>query len=452
MKYRNRFAYALGDFGINLYFMSTLSFLLFFYTEVFGLSAGVAAGVFLVARLVDAVTDPLMGYIADRTSSRSGRFRPYILYGAIPLALIAVATFTVPDLNMTGKIIWAYLTYTLFGVLYTVVTIPYASLTAAITNDSQERSTISTLRMAGAFSGGWIVSVAMLWFVDYFGGGQAGFQLTMIVFSVIATAMLWITFFGTREIVPVNVEAESPQVREIAQALVKNPPLWIVIVLFVLGMLAFTFRATATPYYFTYNMERPDLIGLFFGVTLGVMIIGLIAIPYLSDRFGKAGAVRVGSLIAIVGAVGFYFNDPSNVVMVFVWGSLLALGGAPIAVLGWAMIPDTVEYAQWRAHVRADGVIFSTASFFQKVGKAVGGAAVAALLGIFGYVANQPQTESALFGILFAMAIVPLLANILLFGVSLLYRLSARRHAALVKRIESRPNRVSLDEDAVAES
>lgn len=438
MKHRNRIAYALGDFGINLYFMSTLSFLLFFYTEVFGLSAGVAAGVFLVARLVDAITDPIMGYIADRTRSRFGRFRPYLLYGAIPLGLITVATFTVPELSMTGKIIWAYTTYVLFGILYTVVTIPYASLTAVISDDSQERSTISTLRMAGAFSGGWLVSVSMLWIVDFFGGGAGGFQNTLIVFSVVSTVMLWITFFGTREQVTVHTETDSLPLRDAANSLIKNPPLWIVIALFVLGMLAFTFRATATPYYFTYNMERPDLIGLFFGITLGVMILGLIAIPYLSEKLGKAGAVRVGSVIAMIGALGFYFNDPSNVFMVFFWGSLLALGGAPIAVLGWAMIPDTVEYAEWRSRVRADGVIFSTASFFQKVGKAVGGAAVAALLGLFGYVANQEQTDSALMGILIAMAVVPLLANVLLFVVSLFYRLTAPRHAALVKRIRSR--------------
>lgn len=442
MRHRNRFAYALGDFGINLYFMSTMSFLLFFYTEVFGLSAGVAAGVFLVARLVDAITDPIMGYIADRTKSRFGRFRPYLLFGAIPLGLISVATFTVPELTMTGKIIWAYTTYVLFGILYTVVTIPYASLTAVISDDSQERSTISTLRMAGAFSGGWLVSVFMLWIVDYFGGGAQGFQYTLILFSLVATVVLWITFVGTKESVTVHAESESLPLRQAARSLIRNPPLWIVIALFVLGMLAFTFRLTATPYYFTYNMQRPELIGWFFGVTLGVMIIGLIAIPYLSEKLGKAGAVRVGSVVAMIGALGFYFNDPGNVVMVFFWGSILALGGAPIAVLGWAMIPDTVEYAEWRSRVRADGVIFSMASFFQKVGKAVGGAAVAALLGLFGYVAHQEQTESALTGILIAMAIVPLLANVLLFAVSLFYRLSAPRHAALVKRIRRRTSEI----------
>ena len=418
--------------------MSTLSFLLFFYTEVFGLSAGVAAGVFLVARLVDAVTDPIMGYIADRTKSKFGRFRPYLLYGAIPLGLIAIATFTVPDLGLTGKIVWAYTTYVLFGILYTVVTIPYASLTAVISDDSQERSTISTLRMAGAFSGGWLVSVSMLWIVDFFGGGAEGFQYTLIIFCFVSTVMLWITFLGTKETVGTSAELESVPLNQAVKSLIRNPPLWIVITLFVLGMLAFTFRATATPYYFTYNMQRPELIGLFFGVTLGVMIIGLIAIPYLSERFGKAGAIRLGAVIAMIGALGFYFNDPANVFMVFFWGSLLALGGAPIAVLGWAMIPDTVEYAEWRSRVRADGVIFSTASFFQKVGKAVGGAAVAMLLGVFGYVANQEQTESALMGILIAMSIVPLLANVLLFIASLFYRLTAPRHAALVKRIRRR--------------
>ena len=158
-----------------------------------------------------------------------------------------------------------------------------------------------------------------------------------------------------------------------------NPPLAVVILVFVLGMLAFTFRQASAPFYFKYNVGREELVSLYFSVTLGVMFLGLVAIPALSARLGKAGAIRVGAVVAMLGGVGFYLTPADNVVMVFVWGALLSLGGAPVAVLGWAMIPDTVEYAQWRTGARADGVIFSTASFFQKMGKALGGWAVAAL-------------------------------------------------------------------------
>ena len=435
-----RLRYAIGDFGINLYFMSALTFLLFFYTDVYGLSAQVAGWVFLVARVVDAVTDPLMGFIADRTRSRWGKLRPYLLYGPVPLGLIAIATFTVPDFDETGKVIWAYVTYILFGVIYTVVTIPYAALTAVITDDHQERATLSTVRMGCAFAGGWLVSVLMIPMVGTLGGGASGYQLTMVVYAVIATALLWVTFKGTAETAQLQHEPSSLSLADGVRAIVHNPPLGVVIVLFTLGMLAFTFRQTAAPYYFTYNMGRPDLIGAYFGVTLAVMFVGLLAIPTLTNRLGKAGAIRVGAIVALIGGLGFYFTSPDNVLGVFFWGSTLALGGAPIAVLGWAMIPDTVEYAQWRTGIRADGVVFSTASFFQKLAKAIGGAGVAALLAWFGYVANQPQTAQALEGILVMMSLCPLLVNALLFLASLGYRLDARRHAEILDELKAQAN------------
>ena len=176
-----------------------MSYLLFFYTEVYGISASVAAGVFFVARLVDAISDPLMGYLADRTRSRWGRFRPYLFWGPIPLALITVATFTVPDFDEFGKVLWAYLTYTAFGIIYTVVTIPYAGMTSVLTDNHQERATLSTVRMACAFSGGILVSTFLPSFVEWFGGNARGYQNTMSLFAVVATLLLWITFARTRE-------------------------------------------------------------------------------------------------------------------------------------------------------------------------------------------------------------------------------------------------------------
>ena len=433
---RGRFGYAIGDFGVNLYFMSAMTYLLFFYTDVMGLSAGVAAGVFLIARVVDAATDPLMGYLADRTRSRWGKLRPYLLFGPLPLGLIAVATFTVPNFDGFGRAVWAYATYILFGILYTVVTIPYAALTALLTDDHHERTRLSTLRMACAFAGGFVVSVGMLPLVAALGGGQAGWRWAMVLYAVLATGLLWLTFGTTQE--RVGVAAARISWRQGARAALANPPLTVVMCLFVLGMLAFTFRQTAAAYYFKYNMGREDLLALYFGVTLGAMCAGLAVIPRLAARLGKAGAIRVGAVVAMAGCGGFYVAPPDAVGWVFFWGALVALGGAPIAVLGWAMIPDTVEYAQWKTGARADGVIFATASFFQKLAKAIGGWAVAALLAWFGYVANQPQTEASAHGILALMSLFPLAVNLALFGVSFLYRLDGAAHARIVARLKGR--------------
>ena len=434
---RERVGYAIGDLGINLYFMSAMTYLLFFYTDVFGLSAQVAAWVFLVARIVDAVTDLPMGYLADRTRSRWGKLRPYLLFGPVPLGLIAVATFAVPDFGDLGKAAWAYATYVLFGIAYTVVTIPYAALTGLLTDNHHERTKLSTLRMACAFSGGLAVSVGMLPLVDVLGGGAAGWRWAMVLFAIAATGLLWWTFAGTRERVEAAALAHFSW-RDGLRSVAANPPLAVVMCLFVLGMLAFTFRSAAVPYYFKYNVGREDLISWYFAVVLGAMILGLAAIPRLSARFGKAGAIRVGAVVAVIGGIGFYLTPPNDVAMVFLWGAILSLGGAPVAVLGWAMIPDTVEYAQWKTGVRADGVIFAAASFFQKLGKALGGWAVAALLAWFGYVANQPQSAESLHGILVLMSLCPLLVNVVLLAASFLYRLDGPTHERIVKALRRR--------------
>ena len=434
---QSRLAYAVGDAGINLYFMATLSFLLYFYTDYYGISAAVAGGVFLVARTIDAVTDPLMGYLADRTRTRWGRFRPYLAFGAIPLAVISVATFTIPDFSETGKIIWAYVTYVLFGMIYTVVTIPYSAMTSVLTDDHDERASLTSMRMGGAFSGALIVTLGMMPLVGWF-GAENGFQYTMILFGIVGSLLLWWSFSGTQERTDLARPEEQISLSNASTVLFRNSPLWIVIVLFILGMLAFTFRQTVAPYYFKYTMERPDLLTSFFSVTLVVMFLGLVLVPILTRRFGKAITVQIGAVVAMIGAAGFYFNEPSNVVMVYVWGCIMAIGGAPIAVLGWAMLADTIEYAQHAHHVRADGVIYSTASFFQKTGKAIAGASVPFVLALTGFVANQVQASEVHTGILVCVAVVPFLVNVALLLVAFLYKLDASAHGQIVRELKDR--------------
>lgn len=439
MTFKSRVAYALGDTGINLYFMSTVTFLTFFYTDVYGLSAAAVAGLFLVARLIDAVTDPLMGYIADHTRSRWGRFRPYLLFGAIPLGLITVATFTIPDFDDTGKLIWAYVTYTLFGLIYTLVTIPYAGMTSLLTEDYGERATLSTFRMAGAFSGALVVVTCMLPLVAYFGGGAlGGYQVTMIIMAILSTGLIWVCFLGTKERNELVRDQGRVSIENALKVLVNNPPLWIVISLFILGMLAFTFRQATAPYYLEYVVGRPDLITPFLIATLCIMFVGLACVPTLVNRLGKQVSIQVGAVVAMFGSLGLFFNPPENVVLVFVWGCVMALGGTPIAVLGWAMIPDTVEYAQHKHGIRADGIILSTASFFQKVGKVVAGVAIPAILAFTGYVAHEVQSAASIQGIIVSVAAVPFVVNLLLLLICMTYKLDAAEHSALVDEIKER--------------
>jgi sugar (glycoside-pentoside-hexuronide) transporter len=428
--------YAVGDFGINLYFISAMTYLLYFYTDVLGISAVAAAGVFGVARLIDAVTDPVMGAIAERTHSRWGRMRPYLLFGAIPLALITILTFTVPDLDADGKLAWAYTTYILFGLIYTVVTIPYATLTASLTRDYSERTQLSTYRIGCAFAGGFLVSVGTMPFVKSFDDEALGFSMLMVVFGVVATLLLLTTFWTTKEVVQPQV-IDKPPLKDSLRAVFLNPPLLVVIGIFSCGMLSFTVRQTTTIYFFIYNVGDPSLIAWFFGFTLGCMLIGIWSVPWLADRFGKAGAVRLGAYLTIVACIGFYLTPYDAVTQIFFWGCLVALGGTPVAVLGWAMIPDTVEYAEHRHGTRADGTIFSTASFFQKLAKTIGGAGVALILGLAGYQANQEQTPEALTAIHGVLTLVPIGIMLVLIVLTKIYALDKQTHTELVQALKS---------------
>ena len=429
---RTAVGYAVGDFGINLYFISTLTFLLIFYTDVMGISAAAAGGVFALARFVDAVTDPLMGMLAERTRTRWGRMRPYILWGALPLGVISVLTFTVPDLNESGRVLWAYVTYILFGILFTLVGIPYSTLTASLTDDHDERTRLSTIRIGLAFAGGFLCSVGMPFLVQQFDDPAQGYQWVMVGFAVIATVSLGVTFSQTREVVQ-PPERERLSLKLSMKCVFLNPPLLVVMGMFCLGMLAFTVRQTSTAYFFTYNVGDPSLISLFFGVTLAVMLVGIWSVPWLADRFGKAGAARLGAYFGLIGCIGFYLTPPDAVVMIFVWGCVMALGGTPIAVLGWAMIPDTVEYALWRHGARADGAIYSMASFFQKLAKTVGGAGVAFALAAAGYVANAAvQTPDAANAVHAMMSLVPGGILVLLIILTHYHRLDSDAHAKLV--------------------
>jgi len=426
--------YAVGDFGINLYFISVMTYLLYFYTDVLGISAVAAGGVFAVARFIDAVSDPIMGMIAERTNSRWGRMRPYILFGSVPLALITVLTFTVPDLSDLGKLVWAYVTYTMFGLIYTLVTIPYATLTASLTSDYEERTQLSTFRIGCAFAGGFVVSVGTMEFVGMFADEADGFQMLMIVFGLVATLLLFATYRTTAEVVQPK-QAAKPPIKESLRAVFVNPPLLVVMGIFSCGMLSFTVRQATTAYFFIYNVGDPRLISGFFGVTLGCMLVGIWAVPWLAEKYGKAGAVRLGAYLTIIACMGFYMTPYEAIAQIFFWGCLVALGGTPVAVLGWAMIPDTVEYAEHRHGIRADGTIFSTASFFQKLAKTIGGAGTALVLGFAGYQANQVQTVEALDAIHAVLTLVPIGIMIVLIGLTKIYTLDKQTHTSLVDEL-----------------
>ncbi len=434
---RERIGYGFGDYGINFHFSMTTNFLLFFYTDVFGLLPVVAGSVLLFARLSDAITDPLMGLLADRTQTRWGKLRPYLLFGAIPLGVASVLLFSVPPWSDSAKTAYAYSTYIFWGICFTVVTIPYSALTAAITADSQERTELSTYRIGFATMGGGLVAVITPGLVALFETPAAGFQTLMIIYSVFGVGMLWFCFATVTERVKASQEVTVGP-RDILRIFRSAGPLWILMIVFVLGSVSYTLQTGAKLYYFKYNLGREDLWSVFLLSTAIPAFLGILAAPRVGASLGKAGGMIVCSLLTFVSGLGVYFTAYDNLPMIFFWSIVGAFGGAPIGVLTWSIIPDTVEYAEWKSGIRAEGIIYSVTGFFQKVSGALGGALSGLILAATGYVAGAVQSERALHGILSTITIVPMVFGVGAVIALMFYRIDAQTHAEIVHELEER--------------
>ncbi len=308
LSWGERIGYGLGDAGFNFYWIIIGSYLALFYTDIFGLSPAVAGTMFLVTKIVDACTDPVMGAIADRTNSRWGKFRPYLLFGAIPMAGAAVLTMTTPDLSDNGKIIWAYATYTLMMLCYTILSTPYSSLAGVITADTDARNSIFGIRFFFAYAVGTIVglftpSLASSFAVE--GDAARGWQITMALYAFVATLLFWVTFFTTKERVTPPKGQKTNPIDDIKD-LLANKPWLILFALAMIIMMTIVFRGSSATYYFKYFVERPDLMGPYIGLQMAAYAVGCLASPYLA-RWIVDKAKLLMLLMAIVGVLSIVF-------------------------------------------------------------------------------------------------------------------------------------------------
>ncbi len=308
LKIGEKLGYGVGDFGFNLYWTTIASFLAAFYTDVFGISAAVAGTMFFATKLVDACTDPVMGAIADRTRSRFGKFRPYLLLAGLPMAGAAVLTFTTPNLDETGKIFWAYGTYTLMMMMYTVLSTPYSALSGVMTARSQERTSLISIRFIFAFSCGFLVNYYTLEFVKIFGNGDdaKGWQLTMVLYGAVAAVMFFITFLTTKERITPPPSQDTHPIQDIKD-LLQNRPWIILFALAMIIMMTITMRGGSAYYYFTYFVERPDLLGLYLGLQMAAYAVGAACAPLMTKFLDKAKLLMLLMCIVGVCSVAFFF-------------------------------------------------------------------------------------------------------------------------------------------------
>ncbi|HEX8925952.1 MAG TPA: MFS transporter, partial [Terriglobales bacterium] len=429
--------YGLGDTASNFYWQMFLNFLAFYYTDIFGLPAAALATMLLVVRVTDIFVDPFMGVTADRTHTRWGHYRPYLLWGSLPLAIMGVLTFTTPNFGPQGKLIYAYATYGGIMLAYTFINIPYGALMGVISPNSLERTSVSSYRFVLAYGGLFLVQGATIPMVKTFGGGndQKGFQLAMVAYGVLAIALFLVTFFTTRERVQ-PIKQDSNALKSDLRDLFRNVPWIMVCFVGIFAVFYISIRMGAILYYFKYCVVQPgqlyhahfNLLGwhidkhigpealasLFMSIgTAGVIFGAAMARPLSTLLGGKRRAYIILMSLASILTVLFYFVPLSNVPLIFITHIAISTLFAPTSPLLWAFYADTADYSEWRTGRRATGLVFSAASFSQKLGWAVGSSLFLALIGFIGFHANVAQSESVQRGIRYMMSFFPAVVGFL---------------------------------------
>lgn len=450
---REKVAYGCGDFASSMFWKLFSIFLAFFYTDVFGISAAAVGTMFLLTRVWDAANDPVMGLICDRTSSRWGKFRPYLLFMAIPFALIGILTFSTPDLGAGGKLVYAYVTYTLMMMAYTAVNVPYAALMGVMTNDPVVRTSLASWRFIGAFSGGLFVTATASHLVQFFGGGDptsaAGYQWTVGIYAVFAAVLFMLTFLGTKERLAPPA-GDRPRLKEDLRDLARNAQ-WFVMLGAAISVLIFnSLRDGAILYYFKYYIQDQSLVlfgrsfdlgyttlsALYASVWLGTNIIGVLLAQPVSKRLGKKNTFLGAMLLSAMLSFALFFMRPHQLDLIFLSNVLIGVTAGIVLPLIWSMYADIADYSEWQTGRRATGLIFSSSSMSQKFGWTLGGALVAWTLAAFGFVANVEQNDIALLGIRLTISILAGLGAALAAGFIWFYTLDEQTMATIGAELE----------------
>ncbi len=451
--FREKVGYGFGDMASSMFWKIFSAYLPFFYTNVFGLPLELAGVLFLVTKMWDAVSDPMMGVLADRTRSRWGKYRPWLLFMSLPFALCGVLLFTTPDLGETGKAVWAFVTYILMMTIYTGINVPYGSLLGVMTEDSTEKTIFSSYRMFFAYIGSFIVLWAwepmVRFFNNYIGASSAypgeprAWQYAMIVVAAVCLILFLLTFLLTKEHVKTTPKAG---VSKDLGSLLKNAPWWILLGAILFFNLMNAARYTTIPYYFS-SVIGSDVSLQVFGFALAFtssifFLIGefanlpgvALATP-LTEHFGKKSVFAASLLMLIPLNVAFYFvpNTSGGYYAMLVLQVLVCVLTGILSPLAWSMYADISDYAEHRFHTASTGLIFSSSSMAQKFGGAFGSSIVMWLLALVGYntAENSVQTPEALQGLRILMSWLPAAISIISLLFIVAYPLTTKRMKAI---------------------
>ncbi|PKG23850.1 MFS transporter [Niallia nealsonii] len=404
--WRQRVGYGVADLSCNLVWQMIGLYLMFYYTDVVGIAAVQVSLLFLLTRIIDGVADILMGILIDKTNTKWGKSRPYFLYGAIPFALLGILAFYVPDVGPASKLLYAYITYTGLSIAYTMVNIPLASILPSLTSDPQERTMLATVRIIFSFIGATAVSVLTMPMVKGLGNGSQaqGFFWTMVIFSVIACLLFFFTFKNVQE--KVIVQEEKITVKQAFLTLKGNKPYYIFAlnILFMWG--AYFFQQGALIYYFTYNLNRPDLVGLIAGIGSFVPLAGTFITPIIAKRMYKRNLFMIASAVNLLGIL-LMLAVGASIPFIIVGAIIAAIGHGTRQSIYFSMQADPVDYGEWKTGINAAGILSALNGFIGKVTMAIAGALFGLMLTWGNYAPNTTQTNDALLAIKMGYLIIP---------------------------------------------
>jgi GPH family glycoside/pentoside/hexuronide:cation symporter len=434
-----KMGYGLGDMAANFIFQTMVMFQLAFYTDTFGITAAAAGTLLVVVRVWDAVFDPMMGIVADRTQTRWGKFRPWVLWTAVPFGIMGFLTFVTPDLSPSGKLAYAYITYIVLMVVYSANNLPYSALGGVMSGDPAERTSISSYRFVFAMSSQLIIQGLALPMVNYFGQGNSarGYQATMAIFSSLAVVFFFVTFATTRE----RIQPAPDQKASIGQHfrdLGSNGPWLSMFVLTLVLFVTLALRGSTVLYYFRYLVQREDLFSIFNVAGTGATIIGVLFSKPLAVRFGKRD-LFIGALsLTVLFTAAFYFLPPQSTTLIIVMEALRQFVYGFTIPLLWAMMGDVADFSEWKNKRRATGIVFSAIVFALKAGLGFGGAIAGFVLAGYGYVPNVAQSARALQGILLMMSIFPAVLFAICVACLFFYRIDKDLELRIAGELEER--------------
>lgn len=405
---KEKIGYGLGDTASHFVWDMVGFWILIFYTDTFGISAAAAGTIMLIARFWDMLSDPIMGIISDRTNTRWGKFRPYILWMALPYSVLAVLTFTTPDFGSTGKVVYAGVTYLLLMTVFTAINLPYSSLGAVMTADSYERAGLNSYRFVFAFTGQLIVTGTALYLANFLGRGNVaqGYQYTLMLFAGISFLLFMITFKTTRERIKPST-SQQRNLKEDLKNLFRNRPWVILFFAGIISFIMFALQNLSIAYYFKYYIGNEQQVQLFNVIGTVALIIGIPFSKPLAKRFGKRTVFMASSFISGLFFILLYFPGNHNINSIYLLNILAKFTYAPAVPLLWTMLADTADYSEWKFGRRATGLVFSAATFAQKAGWGIGGALAGWLLALYKFVPNTEQTATSLTGIKLMISVIP---------------------------------------------